>query len=136
MFMKRMLLSLLVATAAFTLSTAGTFAGENSSTKLDDQLVLALKQSRGQAPFDQPTSLQPDIPVKDGASVLVDVQAAVSPDLVAHITRIDGLVAPSPDAAHVIRAMIPLAQLEALTGRADVRFISTARPTITSRIEP
>jgi hypothetical protein len=136
MFMKRILLSLLAATAALTLSTAGTFAGEDISKKLDDQIVLALKQSRGQPPFDKPTALQPDIPVKDGASVLVDVEATVSTELATHVTLIGGKVAPSPDAAHIIRAMIPLSQLEALAGRADVRFISTARPTVTSRIEP
>jgi hypothetical protein len=135
MLMKRILISLLAATAAFALSTAGTFAGEESS-KLDAQILLALKQSRGQPPFDKATALQPDIPVKDGASVLVDVEATVSADLVTHITLIGGQVAPSPDSAHVIRAMIPLAQLEALAGRADVKFISTARPTVTSRIDP
>ena len=95
-----------------------------------------MKQSRGQAPFDKPTSLQPDIPVKDGASVLVDVEATVSTDLVTHITLIGGKVAPSPDPSHIIRAMVPLSQLEALAGRADVKFISTARPTVTSRIGP
>ncbi len=139
MFMKRIILSLLAATAALTLSTAGSFAGEEASStgqKLDAQLLLALKQSRGQAPFDKPTSLQPDIPVKDGASVLVDVEATVSTDLVTHITLIGGKVAPSPDPSHIIRAMVPLSQLEALAGRADVKFISTARPTVTSRIEP
>ena len=104
--------------------------------KLDDQVLLALKQSRGQPPFDKPTSLQPVIPCKDGASVLVDVGAAVSADLVTHITLIGGKPAKSPDPAHIIRAMIPLSQLEALSWRADVKSISTARPTVTSVIKP
>src|SRR3954471_5751490 len=30
--------------------------------KLDTQIVLALKKSRGEPPFDRPTTLQPDIP--------------------------------------------------------------------------
>ena len=136
MFMKRILLSLLAATAAFTLSTAGTFAGEESAKKLDAQIVLALKQSRGQPPFDKATSLEPDIPIKDGASVLVDVEATVSADLVTHITLIGGKVAPSPDPSHIIRAMIPLSQLEALAGRADVKFIFPAKLSVTSRAEP
>ena len=135
MFMKRILLSLLAATAAFTLSTAGTFAGEESS-KLDAQIVLALKQSRGQPPFDKPTSLQPNIPIKNGASVLVDVKATVSADLVTHITLIGGKVAESPDAAHIIRAMIPLSQLEALSWRADVKSIYPAKLSVISRIKP
>jgi hypothetical protein len=136
MFMKRILLSLLAATAAFTLSTAGTFAGDESSKKLDAQIVLALKQSRGQPPFDKPTSLQPDIPIKDGASVLVDVKARISADLATHITLIGGKVAQSPDPAHIIRAMIPLSQLEALSWRADVKFISPAKLSVTSGIKP
>ncbi len=136
MFMKRIILSLLAATAAFTLSTAGTFAGEESSKKLDAQIVLALKQSRGQPPFDKPTSLKPDIPIRDGASVLVDVKATISADLVTHITLIGGKVAKSPDPAHIIRAMIPLSQLEALSWRADVKFISPAKLSVISRAEP
>ena len=135
MFMKRIILSLLAATAAFTLSTAGTFAGEESSNKLDAQIVLALKQSRGQPPFDKPTSLQPDIPIRDGVSVLVDVKATVSADLITHIKLIGGRVAETPDPAHIIRAMIPLAQLEALSWRADVRFISPAKLSVTSGIK-
>jgi hypothetical protein len=139
MFMKRILISLLAATAALTLSTADTFAGEEAlptGQKLDAQIVLALKQSRGQPPFDKPTSLQPDIPIKDGASVLVDVKATVSADLVTHITLIGGKVAQSPDAAHIIRAMIPLSQLEALSWRADVKSISPAKLSVISRIKP
>ena len=115
---------------------AGSFAGEESSNKLDAQIVLALKQSRGQPPFDKPTSLQPNIPIKDGASVLVDVKAQVSADLVTHVTLIGGKVAQSPDPAHIIRAMIPLSQLEALSWRADVKSISPAKLSVISRIKP
>ena len=68
--------------------------------------------------------------------MLVDVGAAVSADLVTHITLIGGKPAKSPDPAHIIRAMIPLSQLEALSWRADVKSISTARPTVTSVIKP
>ena len=137
--MKRILLSVLAATAALTLSTANTLAGEQAlanGQKLDAQIVLALKQSRGQPPFDKPTSLKPDIPIKNGASVLVDVAATVSADLTRHITLIGGKVAQSPDPAHIIRAMIPLSQLEALSWRADVKSISPAKLSVTSRAEP
>lgn len=136
--MKRIILSLLAASAALTLSTAGSFAGEQAlpaGQKLDEQIVLALKQSRGQPPFDKATSVRPDIPIRDGEAVLVDVEATVSADLTTHITDLGGKVAQSPDAAHIIRAMIPLAQLEALAGRADVQFISPAKLAVISRIE-
>src|SRR4029079_4692811 len=48
--------------------------------KLYSQLMLALKQSRGEPPFDKPTSLQPDIPARDGNLVLVDMDGTVSDD--------------------------------------------------------
>src|SRR6266446_3140250 len=72
--------------------------------KLDAQIVLALKKSRGEPPFDKPTSLQPDIPIQDGANVLVDVDATVSDDLQTQIRLLGGKVANSPDPAHIIRA--------------------------------
>ena len=103
--------------------------------KLDAQIVLALKKSRGEPPFDRPTSLQPDIPIQDGASVLIDLDATVSDDLLTQIERIGGKVAKSPDPAHIIRAMIPLSQLETLAGRADVKSISPATLTITTVIK-
>ena len=47
-------------------------------SKLDDQIVLALKKSRGESPFDKPTSLEPDIPIQDGTSVLIDLRKKVT----------------------------------------------------------
>ena len=98
--------------------------------KLDAQIVLALKQSRGEPPFDKPTSLQPDIPMRDGDRVLVDLDVTVSEGLLNQIALIGGKVAPSPDPTHIIRAMIPLTQVEALAGRADVKSISPAIVTV------
>jgi len=103
--------------------------------KLDAQIVLALKKSRGEPPFDKPTSLQPDIPIQDGANVLVDLDATVSDDLQTQIRLLGGKVANSPDPAHIIRAMVPLSHLETLAGRADVRSISPAILTIKTVIK-
>jgi hypothetical protein len=103
--------------------------------KLDAQIVLALKKSRGEPPFDKPTSLEPDIPIKDGSSVLIDLDSTVSDDLLTQIALIGGKVVTSPDPAHTIRAMVPLSQLETLAGRADVKSISPARPSITSGVK-
>jgi hypothetical protein len=104
-------------------------------SKLDGQIVLALKQSRGQAPFDKPTTLEPDIPIKDGNRVLVDVRASVSKELLNEIAFLGGQVVKNPDSSTIVRAMIPLSQLETLAGRAEVKSISPARPTITSHIK-
>ena len=103
--------------------------------KLDPQIVLALKQSRGQPPFDKPTSLEPDIPIKDGGRVLVDMGASVSPQLLNQVALVGGQVINGSVTATAFRAMVPLLQLETLAGRADVNFISPARPTITSEVK-
>ena len=95
--------------------------------KLDAQIVLALKQSRGEPPFDKPGAAQPDIPIKDGSRVLVDLNAAVSDDLLRQVEALGGRLAPSPDPAHVVRAMIPLGEIEALANRAEITFIAPAR---------
>ena len=102
--------------------------------KLHPQIMLALKQVRREPPFDKPTSLQPDIPIRDGDRVLVDVDGTVSESLSNQIALVGGQVATSPDSTHIIRAMVPLAQVEALAGRADIQSISPAQLTVTRRI--
>src|SRR5215468_1001299 len=104
--------------------------------KLDPQLLLALKKSRGQAPFDKPTTLEPDIAGQDGTRVLVDVEASVSKELLSHVALVGGQVIDGSATATTFRAMVPLSQLETLAGRLDIKFISVARPTITSGIKP
>jgi hypothetical protein len=123
------------------LSTAQMTASDKESVpasslkKLDTQLVLALKKSRGEPPFDKPTSLEPDIPVKHNGRVLVDIEATVSPELLNHIVLIGGWVNNTSTTATTLRAMVPFSRLEALAGRADVKFISPARPTIKSGVK-
>ena len=104
--------------------------------KLDDQLRLALKQSRGEAPFDKPTTLKPDIPGNFPEGVLVDMEASVSKQLLDQVALVGGKVASGSVTATTIQAVVPLSQLETLAGRDDVKSISTARPTMTSRVTP
>ena len=101
--------------------------------KLDSHIVLALKKSRGEAPFDQPTSLDPDLAVEADGRVLVDLDAAVTGALLARIESTGGKIIASFEASHAIRALVPLAQMEALAGRADVKFISPAAQGTTNR---
>jgi hypothetical protein len=102
--------------------------------KLDAQLVLALKKSRGEPPFDRPTTLQPDIPFQHAGSVLIDVKGSASAELLNQIRSIGGVINNS-ESATTLRAMVPLSQLETLAASADVKFISPARPIITSRVK-
>jgi hypothetical protein len=133
--------TLLAALAMLALSTTHTFAeGPLPAAilkKLDPQIVLALKKSWGQPPFDKPTKLEPDIPVKDDTGrVLVDVEASISTQLLNEVSALGGKVIKGFETATTFRAMVPLLQLETLAGREDIKFISVARPTITSGIKP
>jgi hypothetical protein len=126
--------TLLAAVAMLALGAGHTVAGDALPAtvvmKLDPQIVLALKQSRGES-----ISAQPDIPIKDGAGrVLIDVQATVSPALLNQVTLNGGQVISGSTTATTFRAMFPLAQVEALASRADVRSVAAAHPTFTSRV--
>jgi len=119
----------LAALAVLALTTINMFASGDSSpvSKLDPQIVLALKQSRGQPPFDKPTSLQPDIPIKDPGRILVELDATVSKQLLDQIVLIGGQVWSSAESSHTICAMVPLAALEDLAARPDIKSIAPAR---------
>jgi hypothetical protein len=125
--------ALLAAIAVFALSTAQLTAGDEKSVpasilnKLDDQLVLVVKKSRGE------TTLEPDV-YKFGGRVLVEIQGSISSGLVDQITSLGGQLVNGWGTATTFRAWIPFAQVETLAGRADIRFISPARPSITHRI--
>ena len=103
--------------------------------KLDGQLLLALRQNRGEAPFDKPTTLVPDIPVKDGNRVLVDIDGSISKALVDQVTLGGGALPDNAATTTTLRAMVPLSQLEALAMRSDVNSIVPAKLSVTTRME-
>jgi hypothetical protein len=115
-------------------TTGHEFIPAAAAGKLDGQIVLALKKSRGRPPFDQPTSLEPDIPIKDGDRVLVDIDASMSKGLLDQVALLGGVVVNGSPTSTTFRAMVPLSQLEALAGRADVNFISPAKLAVTSEV--
>ena len=131
--------ALLAAVAAFALSTAQLTAGDAKSapasvlSKLDNHLVLVVKQSRGEPPFDKPTTVQPDV-YKFGGRVLVEIEGSISRELSDQIASLGGQLVIGWGTATTFRAWVPFAQLETLAGRTDIRFISAARPTVTRRI--
>jgi len=104
--------------------------------KLDDQLRLALKQMRGQAPFDKATTLQPDIPGNLPEGAIVDIQASSSQRLLDQISAAGGKVIDGSVTSTTIQAVVPVPQLESLAARDDVQFISPAKPSIISRLKP
>jgi hypothetical protein len=131
--------ALLAVVAALALSTAQLSAGDEKAvapsilSKLDQHLVLVVKKSRGEPPFDKPTAVQPDV-YKFGGRVLVEIQGSISRELSDQIASLGGQLVTGWGTATTFRAWVPFEQLETLAGRADIKFISAARPTVTRRI--
>jgi hypothetical protein len=100
--------------------------------KLDSHIVLALKKSRSEPPFDKPTQLDPDLAIEADGRVLVDLNATVSKELLARIESDGGKVVNSFEASHAIRALVPLIRIEALALRAEVKFIAPAAQATTN----
>ena len=101
--------------------------------KLDDALLLALKKSRGEAPFDRATSFFPEDYERAGR-VLVDMKASVSTELLNEITRLGGQVFNNWQTATTLRAWVPFTQLEAVANLKGIQSMSAARPTMTHRL--
>lgn len=100
--------------------------------KLDSNLVLALKKSRREAPFDQPTLLEPTVVIPASGLVLVDVTGQVTPGLLSQIQSAGGRVISSFPAMKALRAELPAASLEALAAHPDIQFISPAAEATTN----
>jgi hypothetical protein len=132
--------TLFAAIAALTLSTAPTTASgrepvpASTLSKLDGQLVLVVKKSRAEAPFDKATTLEPDV-YKFRGRVLVEIEGTFSRELSDQITSLGGQVVNDWGTTTRFRAWLPFAQLEILAARADIRSISAARPTVTRRLK-
>jgi hypothetical protein len=107
-----------------------------AKAKLDGQLLLALRKNRREPPFDKPTTLEPAIPVQDGERVLVDIEGSVSKALVDQVTLGGGALPDSSSSSTTLRALVPLSQLETLATRSDVKSISPAKLSVTTRFEP
>jgi hypothetical protein len=102
--------------------------------KLDHQLVLVVKKSRAEAPFDTATTLEPDV-YKFRGRVLVEIEGVFSRELSNQIASLGGQVVNDWGTTTRFRAWVPFAQLEILASRADIKAISAARPTITHRLK-
>src|SRR6202045_5240075 len=85
-------------------TTGNELLSQAAKDKLEGQIVLALKKSRGQPPFDKPTSLEPDIPIKDGDRVLVDIEGSVSKALRDQVTLSGGTVPNGSTTTTTLRA--------------------------------
>ena len=100
--------------------------------KLDSHIVLAIKKSRGEPPFDKPTQLDPDLVVEQDGRVLVDLNAKVTDQLLAVIAHRGGTVLQHFESMRSIRAQVPLSSLEGIAAHSDVTFISPAAQATTN----
>jgi hypothetical protein len=131
---------LLVALAIVAFPTAPTTASGREPvpaavlSKLDHQLVLVVKKSRAEAPFDTAATADPDV-YKFRGRVLVEIGGVFSRELSDHIASLGGNVVNGWGTTTQFRAWVPFAQLEILAARADIKSIVAARPTITHRVK-
>lgn len=100
--------------------------------KLDSHIVMALKKSRKEPPFDKATTYDPDLKIEADGRVLVDIQAAVNTALLEEIAKGDGKIINHFEKFRSIRALVPLARIEALALRADIQFIAPAAEATTN----
>jgi hypothetical protein len=104
-----------------------------AQAKLDHNLILALKKSRGEAPFDRPTSLRAEDYEKAGR-VLVDITSLAPASVTNGITALGGEVINGWQTPSTLRAWVPFARLEAVADLSAVQSMSAARPSVTHHV--
>ncbi len=97
-----------------------------AQNKMESQLIHALKKHRGQAFAAGAPELQLDVKLEPDGQVLVDINANVTPELLALVAQGGGKVINSFPQFHAVRALVTLAQLETLAGSQDVISIRRA----------
>lgn len=95
--------------------------------KMDSQLVHALKKNRGEAFAPAASNVQVDVKIEADGRVLVDIDANVTPQLLALIPAGGGQVINSFPQFRSVRALVTLTQLETLAASGDVSYIRRAR---------
>lgn len=94
--------------------------------KMSSQLVMAAKARRGELKGSGLESLKPQVQVQADETVLVDIKAEVSPELLAEIEKLGGRIVNSHPEYEAIRAQVPLEFLETLAEEGAVRSIKPA----------
>ena len=98
--------------------------------KVDSQVLFLARKQSGQALGPALGALAEKIqPATDGRE-LVDIKAQVSAELLDYLRGIGATIVSSVPRFDAVRARVPLAQIEALAARADVRFVRRAVPAL------
>lgn len=94
--------------------------------KLDSQLIYALRRSRNQPMAQGVANLVIGANIRADGKCLVDIRGTVAPPLLQAVEALGGEILNHSARFGEMRAWFPLAQLETLAGRPDVRFIQPA----------
>jgi uncharacterized repeat protein (TIGR01451 family) len=97
-----------------------------SQMKIDSQLLYSLKQKRGERMAPGVESLAMGVREAADGSVLLDIQARVTPEVLGAIRKAGGEVVYSYEQFGAIRARLPMGALEAIAGLDEIKFIGPA----------
>jgi hypothetical protein len=94
--------------------------------KLDSQLIFQARLKATGVVHAKALKLRPSLTPEADGRIKVDINATVTPDLVAAVQAAGGTIRSSLPDYHFLQAVLPVENLEALAGRNDVTFIEPA----------
>ncbi len=94
--------------------------------KLDSQFVMEMKRRRGDPVMRRLTSLELSMEMRPDDTTHVDVSGEITRALEGAIRRLGGTIENSHPDLGLLRAWLPLENLEALAARPDVRWVERA----------
>jgi hypothetical protein len=107
-----------------------------SQRKIDSQLLQGIRESRGEEMTPGVHVEKANIKTDSVGTVVVDITATVTDDLLTRIEGLDGTIIFPSVQWHAIRARVPLSAVETIAGYPEVTFIRTAIPAKTNRSAP
>ena len=111
-------------------------ARTTAQTKLDARLRGALERAGITRSSGDTQRRTAPVDIDRDGKALVDIEAVVTPELIAGISDLDGVVVAKFPAYRSIRARVPLLKVETLAGRSDVKFVRAAEQAITNPTDP
>jgi len=103
--------------------------------KISSRLLFASRMRRGLAPAPGVPALRTSVEVAPDGTVLIDLRTEVTPRVLRQIEELGGAVESSYPRYRAVRARVPLDQLEALAGLAEVSQIRPADRAITHKLD-
>lgn len=102
--------------------------------KMDSRLIFAMKRQRKDPMLAQMPGLAQSLKTRSDGTTLVEMAGSVTPALEQTIRQLGGTLQSSHPEVSRLRAWVPLAALEPLAARADVRWIRPAMKPRTTAI--